>query len=245
MDAEADFFIRRLDEYIVKIDKLRFKCFQILQKAIFDYYEGAYNIQALVFGSVSSGLALEESDMDIAFKGMPVHSKEHLLQEFTLLKVYLEKSIPSIISVKPITSSKVPILKLLMQCEKKEIKIDVLISEDYDCSSPYMRCLHSVEMTKDILNKFSHCREIVLLLKKLLNIRGLNSTYKGGLSSYALVLMVATFLNHFPYISSIIEQLINIMQFYGGHMNIRNTGISPILYFINTERTTALMRIIS
>ena len=42
---------------------------------------------------------------------------------------------------------------------------------------------------------FKDLKAIVIFLKKLLDQRGLNEPYKGGLSSYSLVLMVTTFLN--------------------------------------------------
>lgn len=43
--------------------------------------------------------------------------------------------------------------------------------------------------------KFKDLRTIVIVLKKLLESKDLNEPYRGGLSSYSLVLMITSFLN--------------------------------------------------
>ena len=234
MDIEIIKYINHLDKLMINMDALRMECFHLLQKALFDYFQGACNVQALVYGSVSTGLALEGSDMDIVFRGLEISSREQLEKEYANIKLYLEKTYPCITYIKLILTAKVPIMKLVIKMDQTEIKIDVLISEKIHEESLYMRCFSSVEMIKDILSKFKHTREIVILLKRILSVKGLNSTYKGGLSSYSLVLMVSTFLNHFPHIESISEKLINAMLFYGSYMDVCNIGISPILYSTHT-----------
>jgi predicted nucleotidyltransferase len=180
-ESEINKFIYNMDSYMGKLDAFRVFCFHLLQKSLFDFYGGNYNIQAHVYGSVASGLALESSDMDIAISGIPINSREQLLSEFVKIKQHLEV-IPQIKYIKPIFTAKVPILKLMMQGEVyPAIKVDLLIPDNEELPSHLLRCLHSVNMTKDILSKFKHTREIVIILKKLLNIRNFNSPYTGKL----------------------------------------------------------------
>lgn len=239
MDSEITKYIFQLDKEMMSMDSIRMECFISLQKSLFNYYEGKYNIQALVYGSVSTGLALEGSDMDIAFSGVPISTRDDLLKEIANIKEYLEMSMHEITSIKPIYSSKVPILKLVIKSDQGDIKIDMLITSGYGEGSLYMRCFSSVEMIKDIMSKFRHTREIVILLKKLLSLKQYNSTYKGGLSSYSLVLMVSSFLNQFQHIDSIVEKMINIMLFYGS-LEVGRTGISPLLTYFSLTNAPCL-----
>jgi len=86
--------------------------------------------------------------MDIAFSGMPIHSKQFLIDEMLRIKDFLNLKLDNIVSAKPIISSKVPILKLIMRYADGDIKIDMLLIGDYGYS--LARLSDSVHMILDI-----------------------------------------------------------------------------------------------
>jgi non-canonical poly(A) RNA polymerase PAPD5/7 len=71
---------------------------------------------------------------------------------------------------------------------------------------------------------------MVLTIKKLLDVKGLNSPYHGGLSSYSIVLMVSTFLKTHGIVDthSAAKNLYEFLKFYGSHFN-------PSEFHINKE----------
>jgi len=73
-------------------------------------------------------------------------------------------------------------------------------------------------------------KPIVLVLKKMLEQKGLNSPYHGGLSSYSIVLMVAAFLRHYRAIGvdSAAKNLFEFLYFFGIYFN-------PNYYYILGE----------
>ncbi len=54
--------------------------------------------------------------------------------------------------------------------------------------------LRCVELVKTFLKDYDVLEPIVLALKNILKLAGLNDPYTGGLSSYGLILMVVSFL---------------------------------------------------
>lgn len=61
---------------------------------------------------------------------------------------------------------------------------------------------------KSCMNKTSHLNSLVLIIKYILSCKGYNESYKGGLSSYSIFLMAASFLkefkNEYIYLSQIL-----------------------------------------
>ena len=50
---------------------------------------------------------------------------------------------------------------------------------------------------KSCMNKTPHLNSLVLIIKYILSCKGYNESYKGGLSSYSIFLMAASFLKEF------------------------------------------------
>jgi len=71
---------------------------------------------------------------------------------------------------------------------QKPINIDItLMSESHNG-------LNCVELVKEYLSENQLLEPITLVLKQTLQVWGFNDSYKGGLSSYALFLMIVSFL---------------------------------------------------
>lgn len=76
------------------------------------------------------------------------------------------------------------------------LSLDNAIS-GYSATSVTAMALSSVHKIKELQHKYTDLRSIVLIVKKLLAKHNLNKPYSGGLNSYSIVLMTATFLNKF------------------------------------------------
>lgn len=114
-------------------------------------------------------------------------------------------------SVKCISSASVPVLKLESSSELRNIKLDITVK---DARHKGLEC---VEIVKNYLKQYPHLQPLLLLMKYMLKITELNDPYKGGLSSYGLLLMCVSFFqtkNDWPKDISIGKWLILIMHFY-------------------------------
>lgn len=99
------------------------------------------------------------------------------------------KQLPDMFAdVKYIASAQVPIVKATCTKEYGSKKIDITVQ---DGKHTGMKC---VELVEKYLQVYPCLRYLVLPLKQLLFNSGMNNPYEGGLTSYALVLMIVSFL---------------------------------------------------
>lgn len=103
-------------------------------------------------------------------------------------------------SVQSIRSASIPIIKLTaLPCGRDEggsgrsIKIDI----SFDSPRGSHRGPESAAFVNNLCSSYPSIRPLIVVLKQLLQERGLNDVYKGGLSSYALTLMVSSLLKRF------------------------------------------------
>ena len=66
----------------------------------------------MIYGSMSTGLALAQSDVDIAIRGLEITSKEQLLRHMQTLCNRLQEE-PSILKCTFIQTARVPVIKLV------------------------------------------------------------------------------------------------------------------------------------
>ncbi|CAN0151344.1 unnamed protein product, partial [Ectocarpus fasciculatus] len=78
----------------------------------------------------------------------------------------------------------------------------------------------------DLVDGFPALRPLALLLKQFMMEKGLSVSYTGGLSSYALTLMVARYLQEQTSQMDSGSLLLGFLDFYGNHFDPRLTGIS-------------------
>jgi len=147
------------------------------------------SIIASVYGSAAAGLALETSDIDIAISGFPpqTNTKDIMLERMLILgKSLSEKSFA--IEVQVIQSASVPVIKTVLdlgkinpEWEGKTNKVDITFEDFLD--KKQMHPIHyGVMFTEWVKNKkmeLPHFVPIVLLMKKLLSVNGLNIPYYG------------------------------------------------------------------
>ena len=83
----------------------------------------------------------------------------------------------------------IPVIKVSTKDKRSRV-----LQLDISLEGPDHSGLQAAEMMKDIMQEFSMCRPLMLVLKKILHDRGLLTAYTGGLSSYGLFLMCTRYL---------------------------------------------------
>ncbi|RUS32076.1 hypothetical protein BC938DRAFT_476338 [Jimgerdemannia flammicorona] len=161
-----------------------------------------------VFGSYDTRLYLPTSDIDLVVqckeilnlhpRYRPLHTLANHLQVDGVAKV-----------TQVIDKAKVPIIKFS----------ESITSYRVDISFNMNNGIQSATAVKELVKNVGGLRELVLLIKWFLNQRGLNEVYTGGLGSYAIVCMLANFLQIHPKIQS------------GEIRAIQNLGILLIEFF--------------
>lgn len=132
-----------------------------------------------VFGSFSTGLYLSSSDIDIV-----VFGKWPQLPLQTLADAFIQAKLCRFEDVKVVDKAFVPLLKLTMA--ETGAKVDI--------SFNMVNGLNNVAMIKAYGKTYPFLPPLFLVLKQFLVCRDLNEVYTGGVSSYALILMIVSFL---------------------------------------------------
>ena len=165
-----------------------------------------------LYGSYSTGLCLPWSDIDTVITYKEGSYSDLFLSD---LNNKLAKK-PWVKEQKFLDHATVPIIKITTD-EKIDFHIDISLYNEKHFG------LKAVELIKKYLNKYKVLKPIILALKTLLKNGSLNDTYKGGLSSYGLTLMIVSFLQsqidnkQYNEESPILlgEMFINVLQHYG------------------------------
>jgi non-canonical poly(A) RNA polymerase PAPD5/7 len=87
-----------------------------------------------------------------------------------------------------ISTASVPIIKVVTEDNNYSIKVDITFGDETHKGS------HCVRLVKDYMRQFGILNRMVMVIKQLLKVKDLNDPYKGGISSYALTLMIVAFL---------------------------------------------------
>ena len=115
----------------------------------------------------------------------------------------------------------VPIIKLIDSQTLVHIDISFNTSNGQEAAG----------LVKRYLTEFPLLKQMVMLLKYILNHRGLNEVWTGGLGSYALTLLVVNFFQQHPRDSAKYEGenlgtlLLEFFELYGRNFNYELNGI--------------------
>lgn len=173
---------------------------RLITEAVEEAYKEA---EVEIYGSVSQGLAIESSDMDLCITNVECFDDKAIEKStLTSFKTVIEKLVPSqaLSKVDCITETDFPVLKLSFltaELESEfglppasgipEVHVDVTIN---DRSSEGHYGLGCRDYVKSKIELNSDLRLVCLILKRLLQRNGLNEPYTGGLGSYSLFLML-------------------------------------------------------
>lgn len=168
------------------------------------------------FGSYNTGLYLPDGDIDMVILG-----QWEQLPIWQLRNKLIERGIVREENITVIEKTVVPIIKL--------IETNTLVHVDISFNTPNGR--EAAALVKKYLGQYPHLKQLVVLLKYILNHRGLNEVWKGGLGSYALTLLVVNFLQQHPRESAKLEGenlgtlLLEFFELYGRNFNYESIGI--------------------
>ncbi|CAI2378352.1 unnamed protein product [Moneuplotes crassus] len=257
VDKEIYKFVEEVKRKLDSVQKEREIC---AQKIILDMCKEAFEgqkIQIDVFGSLSTGLALESSDMDLVIIGLKIENRGDIVDHIRILAQYFEES-EYFRNINPIEGASIPVIKLEVDLQlirenensenKSEVgpnmrylQIDITFEDhkriqfdtfwegdEWDHSKLNHLGIKSIHLVKSYLKDYSHISELTLCVKKLLSLRGLNSPYKGGLSSYGVTIMIVAYMNFFSLQNSwlhVSQLLIHLLEFYGSKFDERKVGI--------------------
>ena len=129
----------------------------------------------------------------------------------------------NVASITVIPNAPVPLLKLKTLAKPGEPSVSLDVSFEGQGHRGLEACkFHSI-----LLRQYAALRPLVLVLKSFLSRRGLCEAYTGGLSSFALQLITARFLQeqHSPS-TDVGALLLGLLNFFGDHLDPRITGIS-------------------
>ncbi len=90
--------------------------------------------------------------------------------------------------------------------------------------------IECINYIQNLSMKFRDLKQIVMILKKLLQSYDLNQPYLGGLCSYSLVLMTSTFLN-LQNTNSMAKNLTEFLNYFGNYFNPKSTQLDGNLFY--------------
>ena len=156
--------------------------------------ECAPEYEVNLYGSHATNLCLPWSDLDLVL--ISKNNNQISLEEKHLLLSKLNDNLrhqPWLKDTNYISSANIPIVKLISIEKYNNTPIDISIQDEKHFG---LRC---VDLVKQLMNKYESLKPLVLALKNILKRGNLNDPYKGGISSYGLILMIVYFLQQQAY----------------------------------------------
>lgn len=200
------------------------------------------------FGSFISGLSLPSSDLDLVICMPKVHQESApeasgALEGRNAVKETWQQNLArglrneqwvDVHTIKIIRNTAVPVLKF-----NTIGKVDQpCVSLDISFESPGHRGLESNKLVSSLMQTYPLLRPLVLVLKAFLTTKCLCEAFTGGISSYAVLLVTARFLQETEQsdINDTGAVLLGILKFIGDDFDPRYTGISLLrrCYFPRT-----------
>ena len=179
------------------------------------------DLSLFIYGSYSTGTAINSSDIDISITLLSETQKEKTLEQLiTDIYLYLSK-IEGFENLNPITTASVPILKLIINSEtlntSSNTKNSPIDKTKVDLTFNLPNPRQNIDYNNSKLKQYPEIKPLFLILKRLIKKSKLNSVFDGGLSSHSLFLMITSYImiiktNTHPNLWDI---LIDLLHFYG------------------------------
>ena len=198
---------------ISNLNPIKNKYLKEIENLIKSELESKYEIKYGHYGSHFTELAIEGSDIDILiyYKNKSSENSQDFLKDILFM---LNKHEDKFESIQPILTASVPVIKLQISIknEIKDLKFETTgysegylefdkINFDLTFTQNEQEYLHSqqvVEYINKSLNTYPMITQMLLLLKRYFKIMKMNKSFHGGLSSYSLYLLIASFCKKFP-----------------------------------------------
>jgi non-canonical poly(A) RNA polymerase PAPD5/7 len=158
------------------------KLTSLINKYVTESLGSDYNIK--VYGSRATKLCLPLSDIDIVISCPNFKSYSPL---FTLYQ-YLQNQ-NFYLKINYIGSTQVPLIKIVTKNEYNNLSLDISLE---DAKHYGVECVNYI---KNMMQKYEILTPMTLAVKNILLKATLNDPYKGGLSSYGVILLILNFIN--------------------------------------------------
>ena len=205
-------FMQEIEKWQEEIDPIYVDLTSKIKRIIKKKYSNS-NVE--LYGSYATRLHLPSSDIDMVITNIEGDKRD-------ILRV-VEKILKNQAFVKTtnlIHQAFVPVIKIKSEMMGKIVQIDITVS---DVNHSGLKCLGVVNR---LLSQNSLIKPIFIILKELLYICNFKEPFTGGLGSYSLFLMVASFVQkHADFCeknkveSSIADYLVNTLSNYADHNN--------------------------
>ena len=147
-----------------------------------------------LYGSHATNLCLPWSDLDVVLikkcqnsdSGSNINLENDNLVLLSRLYEYIRNE-PWVKESKLIGKASVPIIKLIAIQKYNNMSIDISIQDEKHFG---LKC---VDLVNTFIKEYKSLKPIVLAIKNILKQANLNDPYKGGISSYGLILMIVYF----------------------------------------------------
>lgn len=172
-------------EHIQREENIYNTLIQNLQNAA---NESIRDFDVHLYGSHATNLCLPWSDLDVVL--IPRVPRQSTMNNPILLSQLYENisKQPWVKECKFIGGATIPIIKVVCIEQFNSMPIDISIQDERHFG---LKC---VDLVKTFITKYESLKPLVLALKNILKKANLNDPYKGGMSSYALILMIVSFL---------------------------------------------------
>ena len=235
--------IRAFENYmtLTRTEKLAAKATTLLIQNIAEMC--GPNFKTTFHGSRCTGLASPYSDIDVAF-AIPEFEKEPGTRGPSPTRPEAKKSAEKLLRKVYLALRKQPIR--VNHVEMVFARIPLVIGYD-SLAKIRFQCMAltpvrtSLEFTAYYLSEYPNLRPLFFLLRQALDMRCLNVVKDGGLSSYPLLIMILTALNHDPgHIprDDLASQLLHVLKFWS-EADLFKNGYSadPPRVFSKTSKT--------
>ena len=219
-------FEKNISKKISSLHEIKYNSIVLLCQKIKDHFKCGISI--CIYGSYSTGLQLEESDIDISIELLPnangkyannvnLKTTSELISE---LNEYLSK-FPEFKNLFAITNTQIPILKMKILGENNiETKIDLTFN--------LKNTKNTINFYNNTLKKYKQIKPLTLLIKNLIKKNGLASVFDGGFSSHSIFIMVTANVRVLLKNKNSLnlgDLLNSFLHFYGKTFNFTNTAI--------------------
>ena len=243
-------FERKIHKKILSLHEIKYNSLILLCQKIKDHFKCGLSV--FIYGSYSTGLELEESDIDISVELIPNNNNNNNIINNTNTNKnnnLIQKTIPELINelyeylsnfpefknLFPIVNTKIPILKMkIVQENNVETKIDLTFN--------LKNTLTTINFYNSIFKRYPQIKPLTLLIKYLVKKNNLASVFDGGFSSHSIFIMVASNIRVLLKNKSSLNlgDLLNgFLHFFGKVFNYTNTSIDLMNknnpYIINQE----------
>lgn len=188
-----------------------------------------------IFGSHLTGLATSVSDVDISFSLESARRASHIRgpsagmgrevnrkSMHRTLQIISEKLAPRF-QCEIIHKARHPLVRAVHA--ESGLEFQIVSSGDDRGQAAY---------THEYISEYPQLRSIFFLIKAALRARGLSDTQTGGISSYALFMMIVASFKHGRVLRSLdpVDALLTVLQFYKDLETKENcVSVDPPLYF--------------